>query len=192
MLNNCIGKRTLRVFVLFLLVTSIFYLSSGVVAAIGVLYEPYMQEYKEDGKIIFDYGLIVDLILVCLQLVKFVLLCCMRDCVDFSVAVIWILVEAVLVLGLAISTLQVETIAAAVMLSLSLSFFLFVWPLLTKHWGFIAHHLTEKEFHARLDTMMRLQIEDTLITQMGCAQKCKNLTRFFCCRKIPKSEVLTH
>ena len=54
------------------------------------------------------------------------------------------------------------------MLSLGLSFMLFVWPLLTKHLNFIAHHLTEKEFHARLETMNRLQVEDLLIKQMGC------------------------
>ena len=76
------------------------------------------------------------------------------------------------------------------MLSLGLSFMLVVWPLLTKHLNFIAHHLTEKEFHARLETMNRLQVEDALIKQMGCLQMLKNLWRFFCCYRVPTSEVL--
>ena len=84
------------------------------------------------------------------------MLCCMRNCVGFGTAVIWIIIEAVLVLGLAISTMKGKTISASLMLSLGLSFMLFVWPLLTKHMNFIAHHLTEKEFHARLETMNRL------------------------------------
>ena len=93
-------------------------------------------------------------------------------------------------LGLAISTLNGNTMAAAPMLSLGLSFMLVVWPLMTKHLNFIAHHLTEKEFHARLETMNRLQIPDALVESMSCGQKVKNLYRFFCCRKTPKSEIL--
>ena len=45
---------------------------------------------------------------------------------------------------------------AAPMLSLGFSFMLFVWPLMKKHLQLIMYHLTEKEFHARLDTMTRL------------------------------------
>ena len=77
------------------------------------------------------------------------------------------------------------------MLSLSLSFMLFVWPLLTKHMNFISHHLTEKEFHARYETMSRLQIEDEMVKGVGCCEKVNNLWKFFFCRKIPKSEVLS-
>jgi hypothetical protein len=151
-----------------LLTTATFYLLSGVVAAIGILYEPYEANYKLDAKIDFDYDLVVNLIIVCLQLVKFVLLCCLRQCVTFGTAVIWIVFEVVLVLGLSISTLDGHSIACAPMLSLGLSFFLFVWPLLTKHMNFIAHHLTEKEFHARYETMNRMQVEDELVKSMGC------------------------
>ena len=120
------------------------------------------------------------MVLVLLQLIKFVLLCCMRSCITFGTATIWIVVEAVLVIGLSISTLDGTTIAAAPMISLGLSFMLFVWPLLTKHCNFIVHHLTEKEFHARLETMNRLQVEDQLIQSIGCKQKCINLWSFFC------------
>ena len=81
----------------------------------------------------------------------------------FNTAVIWIGVEAVICLGLAISTLDGQTILAAPMLSMGFSFMLFVWPLLKKHTNFIAHHLTEKEFHARMEAMNNLQVDDMLI-----------------------------
>ena len=102
------------------------------------------------------------MILVILQIVKFILLCCMRRCVSFGLSVIWIAVELLIVLGLSISTLDGKTITASCILSLGLSFMLFVWPLMTKHLNFICHHLTEKEFHARMETMNRLQMDDTL------------------------------
>ena len=100
-------------------------------------------------------------------------------------AIGWIIFEFLLVLGLAISTLNWDSIAAAPMLSLGLSFMLVVWPLLTKHLELVAHHLTEKEFHARMETMIKLQVDDVLVKEIGCGQKCKNLVRFFCCRRIP-------
>ena len=180
----------MRAFICLLLTTATFYLLSGLVAAIGILYEPYEEEYKQDGQIDFNYDLVINLVIVLLQLIKFVLLCCLRQCVTFGTAVIWIVVEVVLVLGFSISTLNGHSMACAPMLSLGLSFFLFVWPLLTKHMNFIAHHLTEKEFHARYETMNRLQVEDVLVKSMGCRQKCRNLTLFFCKRNIPKSEIL--
>lgn len=51
---------------------------SGVIAAIAILYEPYEGNYKADSRIDLNYDLIVNLILVLLQLVKFILLCCCR------------------------------------------------------------------------------------------------------------------
>ena len=54
------------------------------------------------------------------------------------------------------------------MLSLGTSFMLFVWPLLTKHMNFTAHHLTEKEFHARAEAMDRMQVDDVLVESMKC------------------------
>ena len=156
LLNNCVGKRTLRVFVWLLITATTFYLITGVIATISILYEPYSKEYKEFGKITFDYDTIVESILVLLQIIKFVLLCCMSRCVTFTHAVIWIIIEAIIVLGLAISTLNWDMIVAAPMLSLGLSFMLVIWPLLTKHMELIAHHLTEKEFHARMETMNKL------------------------------------
>ena len=110
----------------------------------------------EDGFIELNYDLIVNAVIVCLQLVKFVMLCCLHRCINFGTSVIWIVVEAIIVFGLSISTLNGHSMACAPMLSLGLSLFLFVWPLLTKHMNFIAHHLTEKEFVARYETMNRL------------------------------------
>ena len=83
-------------------------------------------------------------------------------------SVIWILVEAIIVLIFGISTLEGKIMVSAPMLSLGLSFMLFVWPLMTKHLDFIQHHLTEKEFHARLDTMMKLNVDDELLKRMTC------------------------
>lgn len=145
-----------------------FYLASGVIAAVAILYVPNMHEKTDEGAMKFDYNDVISIVIVTLQVVKFILLCCLRSCVTFGQAVAWILLEALICLGLAISTLQGKVIAAAPMLSLGLSFLLIVWPLLTKHMNFIAHHLTEKEFHARLETMNRLQVDDELIESMGC------------------------
>ena len=145
-----------------------FYLLSGIVAAISLLYLPYSEEWSQTKTLDFNYTVIMHLVLVLLQLIKFILLCCMRECVSFNTAVLWMVLEALLCLGFGISTLTVETILFAPLLSLGLSFMLFVWPLLTKHTNFIAHHLTEKEFHARLETMNRLQVEDALIQSIGC------------------------
>ena len=108
LLNNCVGKRNLRAFICLLISACLFYLLTGVISAIVVLYEPYEHEIEKNGggSIDFSYDLVIDCILVLLQLIKFVLLCCMYRCVTFTYATIWILVEAVLVLGLAISTLN--------------------------------------------------------------------------------------
>ena len=92
----------------------------------------------------------------------------MYRCVTFTYATIWILVEAVLVLGLAISTLNWEQIVAAPSLSLGLSLMLMIWPLMKKHLELVAHHLTEKEFHARMETINKLQVEDELIKSINC------------------------
>lgn len=189
LLNNCVGLRTLRAFICLLNSAFIFYFLSGVIAAIAILYEPYSLEYALEGTMHFDFDMIVSLLIVVLQIVKFILLCCLRRCVSFSVAVNWIIVEAVLVLGLAIATLDGPTIVCAPMLSLGWSFMLFVWPLLTKHMNFIVHHLTEKEFHARLETMNRLQTDDILIKEVKCGQKCTNLLNFCFRRRIPPSEL---
>ena len=87
----------------------------------------------------------------------------MWKCVTFGYACLWVGIELLIVLGMSISTLNGKTIVAACLLSLGFSLMLVVWPLMTKHLNFISHHLTEKEFHARLETMNRLQIDDQLI-----------------------------
>ena len=46
------------------------------------------------------------MIIVALQIIKFILLCCLPDCVSFGASVIWIIVEVIIVLGLGISTLE--------------------------------------------------------------------------------------
>ena len=113
LLNNCVGLRTLRAFICLLNSAFIFYFLSGLIAAIAILYEPYTLEYALEGPWHLDYDMIVSLLIVVLQTVKFILLCCLRRCVSFSVAVNWIIVEAVLVLGLAIAPISVAACLAA-------------------------------------------------------------------------------
>mmetsp|Transcript_17645 Transcript_17645/g.23823 ORF Transcript_17645/g.23823 Transcript_17645/m.23823 type:complete len:135 (-) Transcript_17645:41-445(-) len=131
---------------------AIFYLLSSVIAALALLYEPHIGIEEIE----FNWDMIVNIIIVSLQFIKLIVLCCMNSCIPFNTALGIFLCEAVFALGLAISTFNLETILSAPMLSLGLTFMLFVWPLLTKHLNFIAHHLTEKEFHARLETMNKL------------------------------------
>ena len=173
LVNNCIGKRNLRAFVTLLIAACLFYLTTGIIGALIVLYVPYKHAVIDDGgSIDFNYDLVIDIILVLLQLIKFVLLCCMHRCVTFTQSIIWILVEAVLVLGLAISTLDWTDIVAAPLLSVGLSLMLMIWPLMKKHLELVAHHLTEKEFYARMETVNKLQVEDFLIKNISCKQKC--------------------
>ena len=135
-----------------------FYLLTGLAAAFAILYVPERDEYLFEGGIQLDYQSGVSIVILVLQIVKFVLLCCLKHCVTFGQAIAWVILEAFICLGLAISTLTGENMAGAPMLSLGLSFMLIIWPLLMKHLNFIAHHLTEKEFHARMETMNRLQV----------------------------------
>jgi len=182
-----VGKRNLRVFILLLISAALFYLLSAVVAGLALFYEP------ETTREVFweiDWALIVNFICIGFQLIKIIVLCCLTSCIPFNTALAIFVFEAVISLGLAISTFNYETILSAPMMSLGLTFLLFVWPLLTKHMNFIAHHLTEKEFHARLEVMNKLQMEDAMIKSVGCRQKCHNLCLFFCRRKVPSSEIL--
>ena len=86
--------------------TFLFYLGSGVIAALALLYEPYSYEWKTESTIHIDYDFAMNIVIICLQIVKFILLCCLRRCVTFNTAVIWIGLEAVICLGLAITTLD--------------------------------------------------------------------------------------
>ena len=90
---------------LLLITTTTFYLLSGIIASIAVLYEPYAKEKREKGPFEYTYDLVIMLIIVVIQLVKFVLRCCLKKCITFSASVIWILIEALVVQALAISTL---------------------------------------------------------------------------------------
>ena len=117
------------------------------------MYEPYAEENSHKGPFDFDSDLVIIMVIILIQIVKFVLLCCMKNCVTWIISLIWIALEALIVDGLAIVTLRGEVIVCAPMLSLGLSLMCLVWPLLYAHWNFVAHHLTEKEFHARLEVM---------------------------------------
>ena len=66
LLNNCVGKRTLRSFISMLFFAWTFYLGSGVIAAIALLWEPYETEYKDEQTIHIDYDFIINLIIVVL------------------------------------------------------------------------------------------------------------------------------
>lgn len=66
LLNNCIGKRNLRVFICLLLSACIFYIVTGVIAAIAILYEPNRKEFHESGTIHVSYDIVVSSILVVL------------------------------------------------------------------------------------------------------------------------------
>lgn len=134
LLNNCVGKRNLRPFILLLIFSCLFYFVSGVIASISLLHE--LNE-TSDGDSDFSYDSIIDLIVVVLQLIKFILLCCLSRCISFGLAIVWIVLELVIVLGLSISTLDGKSMTAAPMLSLGFSFMLVVWPLMTKHLNFI-------------------------------------------------------
>ena len=70
------------------------------------------------------------------------------------------MVELVIALALGISELELRSAISAPLLSLGFSFFLLTWPLFRKHLDFIMHHLTEKEFHARLDTSKKIKVLD--------------------------------
>ena len=173
---------------LLLISAMIFYLTSAVIASLALFYEPQValrQEYEEN-----QWDTIVNIIIISLQAIKIIVLCCMNSCIEFNIAFGIFLLEAVVALGLAISTFNAESILSAPMMSLGLTFMLFVWPLLSKHMNFIAHHVTEKEFHARLETMNRLQVDDAMLKSVSCSQKCSNVCRLFCRRKIPDSEIL--
>ena len=95
-----------------------------------------------------------------------------------------------IVLALGISELSVRAGLSAPCISLGFSFMLLVWPLLRKHLDFIMHHFTEKEYHARMETSKKLKTLDYYIGSISGKRKCRNLYKFFCCRKIPKSEIL--
>ena len=107
---------------------------------------------------------------------------------NFGAYIVWILVEVLLCTGLGLSVWTVNIGVAAPMTSLGFSLMLLVYPLMTKHFGFISHHLTEKEFHARLKTIQKLHVADEKILSVNFAQKVSNLYRFFF-RRNPPSQI---
>ena len=58
------GKRTLRSFMCLLLFTWLFYMLSGFIAGIALLYEPYQNEFKTDNHFEIHYDIIVNGVLV--------------------------------------------------------------------------------------------------------------------------------
>ena len=82
--NNCVGKRNLRSFISMLLFKFTFYLLTGVIATIALLYEPYKKKWKGDESIQMNYEDVLNIIIVSLQIVKFILLCCLKTCVTLN------------------------------------------------------------------------------------------------------------
>ena len=96
--------------------------------------------------------MIVSIILSAIQIIKFIGLCCCHNCISFGTNLIWIAVELVIVIILGISEWKIATAITAPMVSIGLSFVVISNQLLMKHLDLMAHHLTEKEFHARMET----------------------------------------
>ena len=84
LLNNCVGKRNLRAFICLLMCAWTFYLLTGLAAAFAILYVPERDEYLFEGGIKLDYQSGISIAILVLQIVKFVLLCCLKHCVTFG------------------------------------------------------------------------------------------------------------
>ena len=122
---------------------------SGVVGMISLLDEPVIGKIKNDEEMQWAYDIIASIILTSIQIFKFIGLCCCGKYVSFGVNFIWIGIELIIVLILGISEWKVSSAITAPMVSLSFSFIVISSQLTWKHLDLIAHHLTEKEFHAR-------------------------------------------
>lgn len=189
LLNNCVGKRTLRTFMILLFCSTLFYFLSGVIGTVAMLWTPFHDPDESEGKKL-SYDSIVSIIIVAIQLIKFIFNCCCTQCITFGTQIIWIIAELLIALALGISQLSIRASLATPLVSLGFSVMLLTWPLFRKHLDFIMHHLTEKEFHARLETSKKHKILDYYIGTITGKQKCRNIYKFLCCRKIPKSEIL--
>ena len=116
---------------------------------ISLLDEPVIGKIKRDEDMAWTYDVIASIILTSIQIFKFVALCCCSKYISFGANFIWIAVELVLCVILGVSEWKVSSSITAPMVSLSLSFLVISSQLTWKHIDLIAHHLTEKEFHAR-------------------------------------------
>ena len=123
---------------------------------ITLLSKPVFKKAEEEEEVEFNYNLIVCLVLSAIQIVKFLGLCCCHSCVSFGVNFIWIGIELLIVLILGVSSVTLETAIAAPMVSISLSYFVISFQLMRQHLDLMAHHLTEKEFSARMKTCSKL------------------------------------
>ena len=116
---------------------------------------------------------------------------CCKSCISFGFLILGVIIEVILVViaGLVMAILGAPQLTLAMpMISMGLSFVLVAWPLLKLHLELVAKHLTEKEWDSRMKTCAKLQVDDQAIESISCGQKIKNVIRFFCGRKIPKSE----
>ena len=111
--------------------------------------EPVIGKIKNDEEMQWAYDIIASIILTSIQIFKFIGLCCCGKYISFGVNFIWIGIELIIVLILGISEWKVSSAITAPMVSLSFSFIVISSQLTWKHLDLIAHHLTEKEFHAR-------------------------------------------
>lgn len=81
LLNNCVGKRTLRAFNLLLINTWVFVLLSGMIGMISLLQKPIIEKLQEEGKIGFNYEVVVHILIFTLQIIKFIGICCCKNCI---------------------------------------------------------------------------------------------------------------
>ena len=158
LLNNCVGKRTLRMFLILLFCSTLFYFLTGVIGLIAMVYTPIKDAEDKDHH--FSYDSIVSIIIIVIQVVKFIFNCCCTQCITFGTQIIWIIVEFIIALALGISQLNLRASLSTPLLSLGFSFMVLTWPLFRKHLDFIMHHITEKEFHARLETSKKIKVLD--------------------------------
>lgn len=196
LLNNCIGKRNLRAFNLLLVSVWTFALVTVAVAVMVILKKPVLEKLEleegdEEAEIEFKLELIAGITLVVVELVKVCAFGCCKSCISFGVLILGVVVELLLVViaGLVMLFLKAPQLSLAMpMVSMGLSFVLVAWPLMKLHLELVANHLTEKEWDARMKTCAKLGVDDETIEAITCGQKSKNVIRFFCGRKIPKSE----
>ena len=197
LLNNCIGKRNLRAFNVLLVCVWTFALVTAAIAVMVILHKPVLEKLEleegdEEAEIKFELELIVGITLAAVQVLKVCAFGCCKRCISFGVLILGVVVELLIVIiaGIVMAVLKAPQLTLAMpMISIGLSFGLVAWPLMKLHLELVANHLTEKEWDARMKTCAKLQIDDETIESITCGQKSKNVIRFFCGRKVPKSEV---
>ena len=177
-LNNCIGRRNIRVFVWLLVLGWTCYLLIFLSTAVALALH---EEYEKRDSII--YFTILGIVL-CKVLINF----CFGSRINLGVLLTWFFSELVLVTLGSVATFDSYIVIASYMFSLSSSFVLFSYPLLRKHVGLVFLHMTEKEFVARQQTCKRMKIVDPLLVATTRQHKLQNATHF-CCNSLPYQQI---